>query len=175
MSRTTFASLLAAFACATLPAASFAEQSVTSKIYGNTSATADFYGRRVQVPGAWTVKTTDAGVDFIDPLNTKRVLHLLKIKKDVCTYQPIRSMAVKLWSGATVDQSVMRLETLTVGRSRYRGYKWVQPSGKEILRYWCIAQDSVNSLEIIVPADDKTLVNFVNTNLLFQMAVRKGL
>jgi hypothetical protein len=148
---------------------------LTTVAAASASTAADFFGRRVYITGVWTVKTTPDAVDFTDASSSSRTLHLGKIPNNSCTYEAIRGKALKLWTGAVL-QSNLRLQTLIIGHSHYRGYKWMEPAvGLPNQQHWCLAQDSKNSTEITAAVTDKALVKFVDTNLLLQVAVRKGL
>ncbi len=82
--------------------------------------------------------------------------------------------ALKAWGGNGLEQSQGRIEPISFGTSKYRGYTWMEPSTWEGDRHWCVAQDLKNAMDLTATAGDTALMTFIKNDLLLQLAVRSG-
>jgi hypothetical protein len=158
------------------PLSAFAEAgSVSQQIYGSQYTTADFFGRRVQVPGAWSVTGSGSAVSMARTSPTPSFIRFATIPNSQCAYQVIRIAGLQAWGGKHADQSKLRLNPVVIGRSKYKGYTWVMPAGDKGEKHWCIQQNGKVSAEIVVSLADPAVATFVEKSLLLQLAVRKGI
>ena len=81
----------------------------------------------------------------------------------------------KAWKADVLDQSKARIRTLVLGRSEYRGWTWIEPEkGKRQTEFWCLAQDAKTAAQIELTTTDKTVRDFVEKQLVRQLAVRRA-
>jgi hypothetical protein len=74
-----------------------------------------------------------------------------------------------------LDQSSARIENVSYGTSKFKGYTWVVPStGNTKVRHWCIGQDAKSAVEVTAPETDKELITFMKNDFMMQVAVRRG-
>lgn len=145
----------------------------STKFTTTTSTTAEFFGRRIWVPGSWTVETTDESATFTRK-SDGAVVDVQKVTLDTCHYQVIRQKLLKLWESDTLTQDQARIEHLVVGTSKYRGYKWVEPTEKARAKHWCLPQDGKFAAAVSAPFADDALVKFIEGNLILQLALRRS-
>ena len=150
----------------TLPAAVVNLRDVTS---------GDYQSVRLYLPGKWRASTTGTGsrasLTFIQGVQKVEVL---PIQKDECGYQLIRIEAQEAWGGESLDQAQAQLQNVVLGRN-YRAYSWVMPGlngGKNY--HWCMGQGSGNSVEIVASSPSRSLLEFLRSNFVKQLAVRRG-
>ncbi len=145
----------------------------TTKFTVATSTTANFFDRRIWVPGSWTLQTTDESATFTRK-SDGAVVNVQKVTLDVCHYQVIRQKLLKLWEADVLTQDQARIEHLVIGTSKYRGYKWVEPTEKARAKHWCLPQDGKFAAEVSAPLADDALVKFIDGNLMLQLALRRS-
>jgi hypothetical protein len=138
------------------------------------STTADFYGRRVSVPGTWKVDAGTEQISFTKSGNQNSYLKIKKIKAEECGFVAISRKALNEWGGETLHQKDMRLENIRFRTSRYAGYKWITPGLKKGIRHWCLGQEPKVAIEITVPMSDTALLKYVDQTMILQLATRKG-
>ncbi len=130
----------------------------------------DYRGKQVYVPGKWTVETASGALLFSKPGQTVRAV---SVPNDQCAYTVLRIREQKVWNTSALTQSQSKLRVLVLGRSQYKGYTWNEPSqGTVQNRSWCLGQDIKNSVELSVSSPDATVLQFVEQNLLLQLATR---
>lgn len=141
------------------------------------STTGVFIDRQVWLPGTWAVETGAESLTFgqtnADKIH-QSVVRLTLIPREQCGYGYIRIRALKAWGGRFLEQSQGRIEPISFGTSKYKGYSWVEPSTWKGDRHWCVAQDSKNALELTAPLGDAELITFIRNDLLLQLATRSG-
>ncbi len=143
--------------------------SSTSKIGVITSA--DFAFARPYLPGVWKVET-GSGTAVFTKGTAKVALSL--VPKAECNFQTIRIAALKAWGGERLDQSKVQLQSVILGRSNYRGYKWIQPAGAVKEYHWCQEQDPRKAAHVIATGVDKETLDFLGTNFIRQLTVRSA-
>ncbi len=141
------------------------------------STTGVFIDRQVWLPGTWSVETGTGSLTFgrmhADKVH-RSVVRLTLMPRDQCGYGFVRIRALKAWGGRFLEQSQGRIEPISFGTSKYKGYSWVEPSTWSGDRHWCVAQDLKNAMELIAPLGDEELITFIRNDLLLQLAVRSG-
>ena len=148
-----------------------------TRTMGRGSTTGTFIDRQVWLPGSWTVNQGVDKVSFRKPFNDgihESVVRLELIPRDQCAYGLVRIRALKAWGGTSLDQSQGRIEPISFGTSKFKGYSWMEPSTWEGDRHWCVAQDLKNAMEMTASAGDGDLINFIKNDLLLQLAIRSG-
>lgn|SRR3989338_2037200 len=141
------------------------------------STTGVFIDRQVWLPGTWAVETTTVSLTFGRTHTDKvhqSVVRLSLMPRDQCAYGLIRMRALKAWGGRFLEQSQARIEPISFGTSKYKGYTWTEPSTWNGDRHWCVAQDLKNAMELTAPLGDADLITFIRNDLLLQLAIRSG-
>lgn len=141
------------------------------------ATTGIFIDRQVWLPGTWTVKAGTGSLTFekmhYDKIH-RSLVRMILIPREQCGYGFVRIRALKAWGGRFLEQAQGRIEPISFGTSKYKGYSWVEPSIWSGDRHWCVAQDLKNAMELTAPVGDAELINFIQNDLLLQMAVRSG-
>ncbi len=171
-------SLVASFA---VPVAQAARKPVTPvntyvKYDPANSTQADIGSVRIWLPGKWSVANTPTSATLVrrnNGLDTATV-SVAEVPQDECAYQVIRQEILRAWNSSSISQEQARIETLIVGSSRLRGYKWVIPEENGRVKHWCLPQYGKTYIEVSAPYSDKELVNFIDGNLVLQLAVRRA-
>ncbi len=172
--------LVPAIAIFLMPFAAFA---YGKRSFGGTtsikaeSTTGDFIDRRVWLPGKWTVQKGTGSLVFSRTNSARTVtstVTLHYVPKEQCSYGIIRMRALKAWGGKNLEQSQGRIEALSFGTIKFKGYTWVQPSKWQGDRYWCMGQDLKGAVEISAPVGDTEIATFIKNDLMLQLAVRSG-
>lgn len=127
----------------------------------------DYRGTKVYVLGKWTVEQAEEAVAFT---RGDEMVRAITIGKDDCTYGKVRARAAAAWGVQKLEQKQGRIETLVLGRSDYKGFKWQQPDGLHM----CLLQDAKSAVEVSVTSKDEALLTFANSNLIRQFAVRRA-
>ena len=118
---------------------------------------------------------TDDSVELVKGSgSTESYLKMKKIKSDACQYGVIRKNGLDAWGGGTLHQKDMRQESIRFRTSRYQGYKWIMPGLRKGIKHWCLGQEPKVAIEVSVPNSDTQTVKYVDTNLILQMATRRG-
>ncbi len=141
------------------------------------STTGTFIDKQVWLPGTWAVTQTPDSLTFRRTHSDRihqSVVRLLRSPREQCGYGHVRIRALKAWGGSSLEQSQGRIEPISFGTSKYRGYTWMQPSTWKGDHYWCLAQDLKTALELSAPEGDTDLIKFIRNDLLLQLAVRSG-
>ncbi len=141
------------------------------------STTGIFVDKQIWLPGSWTV---NQGVDRVsfrkkhaDGVH-ESLVRIEMMPRDQCAYGLVRMRALKAWGGNGLEQSQGRIEPVSFGTSKYRGYSWMEPSTWGGDRHWCVAQDLKNAMDLTATAGDEALITFIKNDLLLQLAVRRG-
>ncbi|MBI2635837.1 hypothetical protein HYW84_00725 [Candidatus Peregrinibacteria bacterium] len=141
------------------------------------STTGVFIDRQVWLPGTWEVKTGTGSLFFArahaDKVH-KSFVSLSLTPREHCGYGFVRIRALKAWGGRFLEQSQGRIEPVSFGTSKYKGYTWVEPTIWNGDRHWCVAQDLKHAMELTAPTGDAELIEFIRNDLLLQLAVRSG-
>ena len=172
--------LVPAIALLLMPVAAFAygKRSIGSTTsIKSESTTGTFIDRRVWLPGKWTVQEGTGSLVFTRANSAKTVtstVALHYVPKDQCAFGIIRMRALKAWGGSNLEQSQGRIEALSFGTIKFKGYTWVQPSKWNGDRYWCMGQDMKGAVEISAPVGDTEITTFIKNDLMLQLAVRSG-
>ncbi len=136
-----------------------------------------FVDRQIWLPGTWTVKQDPTELTMqkkhADGIHVSTV-HLKIIPRNDCAYGFVRIRALKAWGGSNLEQSQGRIETVSLGTSKFRGYSWIEPSTWGGTRHWCVGQDLRNALELTATAGDTELMTFIKNDLMLQLATRSG-
>ncbi|MSR87135.1 hypothetical protein EXS70_03105 [Candidatus Peribacteria bacterium] len=141
------------------------------------STTGVFIDRQVWLPGSWTV---NQGIDKLsfrkvaDDGIHESIVRIDMIPRESCGYGWIRIRALKAWGGKTLEQSQGRIEPVSFGTTKFKGYSWMEPSAWGGDRHWCVGQDLKNAMEMTAPAGDVALIKFIKDDLLLQLATRSG-
>jgi hypothetical protein len=165
-----------------LVAVTFVPSSYARVISGSrsTKTTVDFsdiswgkyLDRKVYVQGKWTAAASGSGTVFT---GNGLTLKFETIAKEECAYVPVRIKAQKAWGGKLLNQADSRIESILLSKS-YGGFKWILPGvSKDQKKYfWCLGQDAKTSVLISIENPGKELLEFINGNLLRQLAVRSA-
>lgn len=141
------------------------------------TTTGTFIDRQIWLPGTWTVKQDETQLtmekNYGDGVHVSSV-HLEMIPRNDCAYGLVRIRALKAWGGSNLEQSQGRIETISLGTSKFRGYSWIEPSTWGGSRYWCVGQDLKNAMEMSATAGDTELMTFIKNDLMLQLANRSG-
>lgn len=141
------------------------------------STTAMFIDKQIWLPGKWTVKQETEAVTItrkhMDGIHTSSV-RLSVIPRDQCGYGYVRIRALKAWGGRFLEQAQGRVQPVSFGSSKFKGYTWTQPTTWEGNAHWCVAQDLKTAFELVVTQGDHDLMTFVRNDLLLQLINRSG-
>ena len=143
----------------------------------NSSTTGTFIDQQVWLPGSWQVNAGKEQLVFVQPSTNKNresFVRITRIPREECAYGYARIRALKAWGGGTLQQTQGRIEPITFGTSKFRGYTWVEPSKWAGDRHYCLAQDLTGAVEVVAPEGDKKLAAFVKNDVMMQLAVRRG-
>ncbi|NOS66893.1 MAG: hypothetical protein HOO67_00775 [Candidatus Peribacteraceae bacterium] len=166
--------------CLVIPATSFAygKRPVRgTRTMTRGSTTGIFIDKQVWLPGVWTVDQKAEEVTFKKKYRDgvhESIVNIHMMPRDQCAYGLIRIRAWKAWGGRFLEQSQARIQPISFGTSKYKGYTWVEPSTWGGDQHWCVAQDLKNAMELTAPVGDAELMTFVIDDLLPQLAVRSG-
>ena len=113
------------------PVAAFAygkRQTVKTSPMARTATTATFLNRQIWLPSTWTVTEGTGTLTFEkkapDAIH-KSIVKLVLMPRELCGYGYIRIRALKAWGGASLDQAQGRLQPISYGTSKFKGYTWV--------------------------------------------------
>jgi hypothetical protein len=140
------------------------------------SATTGMYiDRQVWLPGSWTVVTGVDKVTFTKGTGNQQVtVRIDTMPRIDCAYGLVRMAALKAWGGNALDQSQGRIQPVTFGTSKFKGYTWMTPSTWAGDQHWCVGQDLKSAFHLTATAGDEELIKFVKNDLLQQLIVRSG-
>lgn len=148
----------------------------TSARRGVTTA-GTFIDQQVWLPGTWVVGTQTGSLTFSrrSPDGKRdELVKIVRIPRTECGYGIVRMRALKAWGGKALEQSQGRIQPISFGTSKYKGYTWMEPSTWDGDRHWCLAQDLTGAMDLSAPEGDRALLEFVTSDLLLQLAVRRG-
>ena len=141
------------------------------------ATTGTFVDRQVWLPGLWTVTQEQDNVTFRKMFmdgQHQSVVRIIVIPRDKCGYGFVRIRALKAWGGSNLEQEQGRIDTVTFGTIKFRGYTWMEPSTWEGDHHWCLGQDLTHAFELTATEGDHDLITFVKNDLMMQLAVRNG-
>lgn len=145
-------------------------------MWGRSSTQAFFQDRGFWLPGAWTILNGTGSKVTLTKKDDKRVVVTVRsMNRDLCVYGLIRQAALKAWGGTfQLDGSKARIEPISFGTSKFKGYTWVVPSDWKGERHWCLGQDLKSAVEVIAPEGAPDIIAFIKQDLMLQLAVRTG-
>ncbi len=131
-----------------------------------------YLAQRVYLPGTWSATREGNSLIFKKDATTVK---LDSITIDDCAYHPVRLKAEKLWKAAGGDATKIKLQTVVLGRTAMRTFRWQEPASDGTPENrWCMVQEGTTAVRISASGADKTLLSFLEDAFLRQLAVRRS-